>query len=219
MPKHLLSLLLVLTCLLAAPAWAQKKPLSAKARKARIAAAATARTKAEAARRAEATRLAANVAASEGSDAQELLRIDEALTDAILRSDAETITHLLADEYIAVNSKGLVTSKKDWLAAIANDEGHCDINKGFEFVVRVYGNTGFVIHNTSFRGQLDGAATTGEYRITRYFIRRNGKWLVAAGNTTYVVPARLTALAAAGKKAKKERKKLKNTYASEPAKR
>ncbi|GAB3826436.1 nuclear transport factor 2 family protein [Hymenobacter jeollabukensis] len=219
MTKHLLPLFLALTCLLTAPAWAQKKPMSAKARKAKIAAAATARNKAEAARRAEAARIAAAQPMSEGPDADELLRIDEVLTDATLRSDAETITHLLADEYIAVNSKGLVTSKKDWLGAIANDEGQCDINKGFEFVVRVYGNTGFVIHNTSFRGQLDGSNTTGEYRITRYFIRRNGKWLVAASNTTYVVPVRLTALAAAGKKAKKERKKLKNTYASEPSKR
>ncbi|MCC3156172.1 nuclear transport factor 2 family protein [Hymenobacter sp. 15J16-1T3B] len=219
MTKRLLLSLFALICLSTAPAGAQHKPQSAKARKAKIAAAAAARTKAEAARRAEAVRLATNAAVSEGPDAEELLRIDEALTAATLRSDAETITHLLADEYLAVNSKGLVTSKKDWLAAIANDEGRCDINKGFDYVVRVYGTTGLVVHNTSFRGELDGTSTTGEYRIMRYFIRRNGKWLVAASSTTYVVPARLTALVNAGKKAKKERKKLKNTYASEPTKR
>jgi Domain of unknown function (DUF4440) len=214
MTKHLLLLFFALACLLA-PAFAQKKPMSAKARKAKISATAAARNKAEAARRAEAARIAANAAVSEGPDATELLRIDEVLTDATLRSDAETITHLLADEYIAVNSKGLITGKKDWLESIANDEAQCDINKGFDFVVRVYGNSGMVIHNTSFRGQLDGASTTGEYRITRYFIKRNGKWLVAASNTTYVVPVRLTALAQAGKKAKREKKKTKNSYASE----
>ena len=216
MTKHLLPLLLLL-CLLAAPAWAQKKPASAKARKAKITAATAARNKAEATRRAEAARVAANAAISEGPDADALRRIDEALTEATLKGDAETITHLLADEYIAVNSKGLVTSKQDWLAAIANDEGKCDINKGFEHLVRVYGNSGLVIHNTSVRGELDGRSTTGEYRITRYFIKRNGKWLVAAANTTYVEPVRLTAMANAGKKARK--KKLKNTYASEPSKR
>ena len=47
---------------------------------------------------------------------------------------------------VAVNSKGLLVNKKDWLAAIANDEGKCDINKGFEHLVRVYGNSGLVIH-------------------------------------------------------------------------
>lgn len=214
MTKHLLPLVVFVLCLLAAPAWAQKKPMSAKARKAKIAAAAAARSKAEAAKRAEAARIAAALPLSEGPDATELLRIAEVLNDAALRSDAETITHLVADEYMAVNSKGLITTKKDWLNAIANDEGHCDVNKGFEYVVRVYGNTGFVTQNTSFRGQLDGANTTGEYRITRYFVKRNGKWLVAASNTTYVVPARVT-LVATGKKAKKERKKVKEAYASE----
>jgi hypothetical protein len=217
MTKHLLPLFLLLICLVSTPAWAQKKPMSAKARKAKISATATARNKAETNRRAEAARVAANAAVSEGADATELLRIDEALTTATLNSDAEAITHLLADEYIAVNSKGLLVSKKDWLTAIANDEDKCDINKGFEHLVRVYGNSGLVIHNTSFRGELDGRSTTGEYRITRYFVKRNGKWLVASANTTYVEPVRLTAMADAGKKARK--KKQKHTYASEPAKR
>jgi hypothetical protein len=214
MNKLLLPFCLALAMLLALPAQAQKKPVSAKARKAQLAAAAAARSKAEQARRAEAAaRAAAALPVSDGPDAAELLRIDEALAEATVRSDAETITHLLADEYIAVNSQGLVTTKKDWLASIANDEAHCDINKGFEFVVRVYGNTGLVIHNTSFRGSLNGSNTSGEYRVTRYFVKRNGKWLVAASHTTYVTPARLTALAKTTKKAKRERKKTKNAVA------
>lgn len=200
MTKRLLPLFLLLTFLLSAPVWAQKKPMSAKARKAKIAAAASARNKTEAARRAEAARIAANTATSEGPDATELLRIDEALTEATLRSDAETITHLLADEYVAVNSQGLVSGKADVLAAIANDEAKCDINKPFEYIVRVYNNSGLVVHNTSFRGRLNGNVTSGEYRTMHMYVKRNGKWLVVANQTTFVVPERMTLVSKNGAK-------------------
>ncbi|KAA9333100.1 nuclear transport factor 2 family protein [Hymenobacter busanensis] len=216
MKTRLLLLLLLLTAL-ATPTQAQRRPMSDKARKAKIAAAAAARTKAERAARAEAAaRAAAFLPVSDGPDATELLRIDGVLADATLRSDAETITHLLADEYVAVNSKGLVTGKADVLAAIANDAAQCDINKGFEYVVRVYGNTGLVIHNTSFRGQLDGTSVTGEYRVTRFFIKRNGKWLVAASQTTHVTPAPLVALnKGAAKRAFRDKKKNRSSYVAD----
>ena len=189
--KKLITLLLLAFLVTTTPAWAQKR--SAKTRSAKLAAARAAQEKAERARRAEAAaKLAAAMPVSDGPDAAELLRIEETWAQATIRNDAETITHLLADEYVAVNSLGLVTGKTDVLAAIANDEAKCDINKPFEYIVRVYGNAGLVVHNTSFRGRLNGNITSGEYRTTHMYVKRNGKWLVVANHTTYVVPERMT---------------------------
>ena len=192
--KKLFTLLLLALLVTAAPAWAQKRSShSAKSRSAKLAAARAAQEKAERTRRAEAAaKLAAAMPVTDGPDAAELLRIEETWAQATIRNDAETITHLLADEYVAVNSLGLVTGKADVLAAIANDEAQCDINKPFEYIVRVYNNAGLVVHNTSFRGRMNGNITSGEYRTTHMYIKRNGKWLVVANQTTFVVPERMT---------------------------
>ena len=184
-------LLLLLAGCVATPALAQRH--SYKSRAGKIAASAAAREKAERARRAEASaKAAAALPVTSGPDADELLRLEEAWAQATIRNNAEVISHVLADEYVAVDPQGLVTSKADVLAAIANDEARCDINKGFEFIVRVYGNAGVVIHNTSYRGLLNGLTTTGEYRVLHTFIKRGGSWQVVASQTTYVVPERIS---------------------------
>jgi ketosteroid isomerase-like protein len=198
--KKLFTLFLLALLVAAAPAWAQKRG-SAKSRSAKLAAARAAQEKAERTRRAEAAaKLAAAMPVSDGPDAAELLRMEEAWAQATIRNDAETITHLLADEYVAVNSQGMVTGKADVLAAIANDEAKCDINKPFEYIVRVYNNAGLVVHNTSFRGRLNGNITSGEYRTMHMYVKRNGKWLVVANQTTYVVPERMTLVSKNGAK-------------------
>lgn len=198
--KKWFTLCLVLLLGATSPVWAQKKS-SAKSRSAKLAAARVAQEKAERTRRAEAAaKLAAAMPVSEGPDASELMRIEEAWAQATIRNDAETITHLLADEYVAVNSQGLVSGKADVLAAIANDEAKCDINKPFEYIVRVYNNSGLVVHNTSFRGRLNGNITSGEYRTMHMYVKRNGKWLVVANQTTFVVPERMTLVSKNGAK-------------------
>ncbi len=159
--RELFTLFLLGLLIAASPAWAQSHR-SVKSRPARLAAGRATREKAERTRRAEAVAKAAAAALplSIGPDADELMRIEEAWAQATIHNHTEVITHLLADEYVAVNSLGLATTKADVLAAIANDEAQCDINEPFEYIMRVYGNAGLVIHNTSFRSRLNGTLPT-----------------------------------------------------------
>jgi ketosteroid isomerase-like protein len=204
--KKVFTLFLLGLLMATSPTWAQKR--SAKSRSAKLAATRAAQEKAERARRAEAAaKLAAAMPVSDGPDAVELMRMEETWAQATIRNDAETITHLLADEYVAVNSQGMVTGKADVLAAIANDEAKCDINKPFEYIVRVYNNSGLVVHNTSFRGRLNGNITSGEYRTMHMYVKRNGKWLVVANQTTYVVPERMTLVSKNGAKDESRKRK------------
>ncbi|WP_046246988.1 nuclear transport factor 2 family protein [Hymenobacter terrenus] len=202
MKKFLLIMFLVLGGA-TAPVWAQKQG-AYKARSAKLAAAA-ARDKAAR------TKSVANTSqpVTEGPEVAELLRIEEAWAQATIQNNAEVITHLLAEEYVAVNSQGAVTNKADVLSAIANDDAKCDINKAFDFIVRVYGNTGLVIHNTSFRGTLRGVATNGEYRTMHMYVKRGGKWLVVANQTTFVAPARMTVVSRDNPENERERKRKK----------
>jgi ketosteroid isomerase-like protein len=212
--QALLAVVVLLLTGAVTPSWAQKK--SYKSRSAKLSASAAARSKAERARRAEASAKAAAAAPiTSGADVDELMRIEEAWAQATLNNSAEVITHILADEYVAVNSQGLVSNKADVLAAIANDEVKCDINKGFEYIVRVYGNSGLVIHNTSFRGVMSGTNTSGEYRTLHMYVKRSGKWLVVANQTTYVVPERITLVSKKDSKDNRERKRKRGDVAGQ----
>ncbi|MBO2011645.1 nuclear transport factor 2 family protein [Hymenobacter negativus] len=205
--KKVFTLFLLGLLMAASPAWAQRK--STKSRSAKLAASRATQEKSERTRRAEAAaKLSAAMPISDGPEAAELMRIEEAWAQATIRNDAETITHLLADEYVAVNSQGMVTSKADVLAAIANDEVKCDINKPFEYIVRVYNNSGLVVHNTSFRGRLNGNITSGEYRTMHMYVKRNGKWLVVANQTTFVVPERITLVSKDDNRKRKRNKEV-----------
>jgi ketosteroid isomerase-like protein len=125
-------------------------------------------------------------AVSASTDESELLSLDQTWADAAIRNDAETISRLLADDFVGVNSQGEVIRKSNVLAAIADEAVKCDVNKGFDYIVKVYGNTGIIVHNTSFRGSAYGQDTSGEYRSTHVVVRREGKWVVVESHTTRV---------------------------------
>lgn len=118
----------------------------------------------------------------------ELRRLSEKWADAGVRNDAETMSQLMAPEYVSINSKGQVMQRPDMLRAVASGRAKIAVNKGFDYFIRVYGDVGVVMHNTSFMGSLNGVNTSGEYRSTHLYVRREGRWQLASSQTTYVAP-------------------------------
>ena len=118
----------------------------------------------------------------------ELRRLSEKWADASVRNDAETMSQLMAPEYVSINSKGRIMQRPDMLRAIASGRAKIAVNKGFDYFIRVYGDVGVVMHNSSFMGSLNGVNTSGEYRSTHLYVRREGRWQLASSQTTYVAP-------------------------------
>jgi uncharacterized protein (TIGR02246 family) len=153
----------------------------------------------EAAPAPEATVAAAPVAATPDTvTVAELRKLDEQWADANVRNDAETMSQLMAPEYVSINSKGQVQQRPDMLRAIANGRAKTIVNKGFDYTIRVYGDVGVVMHNTSFMGSLNGQDTSGEYRSTHLYVRRDGRWQLTSSQTTSVASSdpRTTSLSA-----------------------
>jgi uncharacterized protein (TIGR02246 family) len=118
----------------------------------------------------------------------ELRQLDEQWADANVRNDAEKMSQLMAPDYVSINSKGQVMQRPDMLRAIASGRAKTIVNKGFDYHIRVYGNVGVVMHNTSFMGSLNGLDTSGEYRSTHLYVRREGRWQLTSSQSTYVAP-------------------------------
>ncbi|WP_375418966.1 nuclear transport factor 2 family protein [uncultured Hymenobacter sp.] len=118
----------------------------------------------------------------------ELRRLNEQWTEATVRNDAQALNQLMAPDYVFVNSKGQVLRRPDILRAVASGRAKAVVNKGFDYQIRVYGDVGVVMHNTSFMGSLHGQSVSGEYRSTDLYVRRNGRWQLTNSHTTYVAP-------------------------------
>ena len=127
-------------------------------------------------------------AASDTVATSELRRLDEQWADAAVRNDAETMSQLMAPEYVFINSKGQIMRRPDMLSAVANGRAKTTVNKGFDYLIRVYGDVGVVMHNTSFVGSLNGQDTSGEYRATHTYVRRAGRWQLTSSQATSVAP-------------------------------
>ena len=125
----------------------------------------------------------------------ELRRLDERWAEATLRNDAEVLSQLMAPEYVAINSRGELVHRIDILRAIAGGTTHIEVNKGYDYRIRVYGDVGIVMHNTSFMGSVGGQNTTGEYHSTYVYSRRSGRWQLVNSQTTHVVPVEVRSAA------------------------
>lgn len=120
--------------------------------------------------------------------ASELRRLDEQWAAATVRNDAETLNQLLAPDYVSIDSKGRTVQRTDILRAIANERVKITVNKGYNYLIRVHGDVGVVMHHTSFMGSLNGQDTSGEYRATHLYVRRGGRWQLSSSQTTSVAP-------------------------------
>lgn len=118
----------------------------------------------------------------------ELRRLNQQWVDATVRNDAQTISQLMAPDYVSVSSNGQVLQRPDILRAIADGRAKALVNKAFDYQIRVYGDVGVVMHNTSFMGSLPGQKVSGEYRSTDLYVRRAGRWQLTGSHTTYVAP-------------------------------
>jgi uncharacterized protein (TIGR02246 family) len=111
--------------------------------------------------------------------AAEVERLEREWSAAFLRHDTASIERILADDFVGVDGRGMVSHKRDELAEAASaetgrlrivDETLSDVS------VRVYGDTAIVNAINTESARLDGKPVAPRYRRTTVWIRRDGRW-------------------------------------------
>jgi len=127
---------------------------------------------------------------------------------ASVEGDAEKIASSMADDYIQTDIAGYVQDKTTWLneyfkplaELIKAGKFHWDVFDERDVQVRMYDNAALVIGTMELKGS--GARPTPQHtwladseahpaltlRFTRIYIRRNGKWLLAALHNAVPLP-------------------------------
>lgn len=129
----------------------------------------------------------ANRAKSEMSGVeQEIVDLDHEWVDAATKGDTSFLRSLFANKMFEVQPDGHIATAAEMLREVADRkpgqiEGYCD-----EIQIRgIYGDTVILTDRRVRKGAAgDGRDVSGQWRVTRVFVKQDGKWRAVAAAMT-----------------------------------
>jgi ketosteroid isomerase-like protein len=122
-------------------------------------------------------------ATADGADEQALLQIERDWAVASAANDAAGLDKLMAAEYVG-NTDGRITPKKQALADVKSGASKSSSAEASDLKVFVAGDTASVHGQWTEKSTLNGKDTSGTYRFTDTFIKRDGRWQAVATFST-----------------------------------
>jgi ketosteroid isomerase-like protein len=124
-------------------------------------------------------------ATSENVD-QLLSKMEQDWVDALLKGDAAFQASLLADDYVGVAPDGRITNKAQSVEEIRSGTFKTESMSINGIKVRVFGDVAVVTYGQSEKSQFQGKDMSGRSLWTDIFVKRNGKWQIAANHGSRV---------------------------------
>jgi len=107
---------------------------------------------------------------------EELLKLEEAFAEAIVRNDVEGIERLVTDDWIIIDPNGEIVDRTRFFDVIKSGALTHDTMESEDFRVRVYGDSAVVTAITSAKGKFMGQEFSTRERATDVFVKRDGRW-------------------------------------------
>jgi uncharacterized protein (TIGR02246 family) len=120
-----------------------------------------------------------------GGEEAALLKMEQEWAAAMVRSDWAVFDRMFAPDY-ANNVDGLIMSKRQFLANMKSGAWKIASASPSDLKVLVLGETGIVHGSWTEKGILNGHDTSGTYRYTDIFAKRDGRWLCVTSHRTRV---------------------------------
>ncbi len=111
-----------------------------------------------------------------GEAEEELLTLEKAFADAIVRNDLEGIGRLVTDDWIIVDPNGEIVDRARFFEVIKSGALTHDMMESEDFRVRVYGHSAVVTGLTRTKGKFMGQEFSTRERATDVFVKRDGRW-------------------------------------------
>ena len=107
---------------------------------------------------------------------EELLKLEEAFSEAIVKNDLEGIGRLVADDWIIIDPNGEIVDRTRFFEVIKSGALTHDTMDSEDFRVRVYGDSAVVTAVTRTKGKFMGQEFSTQERATDVFVKRDGRW-------------------------------------------
>jgi ketosteroid isomerase-like protein len=124
-------------------------------------------------------------AASSSADArQEIATLHDQYTQALLNKDVAALDRIWADDLTFVNPRGELLGKQERMENIRTGATAFKSIRVSEQVIRTHGQAGVATVKVAADAQYSGQQSSGEYRVTTVWARRNGTWQMVAVHMT-----------------------------------
>ena len=111
-----------------------------------------------------------------GEAEEELLKLEKAFTEAIIKNDPEAIGRLVASDWIIIDPDGGIVERTRFFEVIKSGALTHDMMESEDFRVRVYGDSAVVTAVTRTKGKFMGQEFSTQERATDVFVKRDGRW-------------------------------------------
>ena len=117
----------------------------------------------------------------------EIDQLEEAWRNAMLKGDTTTMSTLLADDYIAITSSGMLQTKEETLANLRTRRIHLTSLDVSDRKVRFYGKTALVTSQASVQGTTPDGDVSGGFRYTRVYVQdAQGHWKIVSFEASHI---------------------------------
>lgn len=132
--------------------------------------------------------LAQAMAAEEkaGNDEQTIKQLEQEWADALMKRDQAAIDRITSADWVLTDPKGRLIAKAQADADLKSGTVKFESIKLDELKVRVYSDAAVVHGLETRRSSYKGKDTSGLYRFTDVFVKRNGRWQAIASHVTRV---------------------------------
>ena len=107
---------------------------------------------------------------------EELLKLEEAFAQAIVKNDPEAIGRFVADDWIIIDSDGGIVDRTRFFEVIKSGALTHEMMESEDFRVRVYGDSAVVTGVTRTKGKFMGQEFSTQERATDVFVKGDGRW-------------------------------------------
>jgi ketosteroid isomerase-like protein len=111
-----------------------------------------------------------------GEAKEELLKLETAFAEAIVKNDLEGIGRLVTDDWIIIDPDGGIVDRTRFFEVIKSGALTHEMMESGDFRVRVYGDSAVVTGVTRTKGKFMGQEFSTQERATDVFVKRDGRW-------------------------------------------
>lgn len=115
---------------------------------------------------------------------EQILAVDREVAAAHVARDVAALDRLLADDLRIVRPNGVVVDKPGNLDEIRTGRRTFDTLEAPEAEARVRGDVAIVTGRARSTGSYQGKPVSGEFRFTRVYERRDGRWQLTLWQAT-----------------------------------
>jgi len=122
----------------------------------------------------------------DSADVQELKRLEKVWNDAYVRADADALEQLCANDLVVTMTDMVVLNKRSSIAILRSGKVKFERYETSDLGTHVYDRAAVVTGRLQRTRSVQGREVNDEWRFTKVYIRRGGKWLVVAWHASTV---------------------------------